>query len=76
MTRALTAIPPSPSRCRVLLPAFSTRKSCRQKSGREREEAPRGRRPKHAAVTHGNNGEDRVDHSGTDGGVDGLFHTS
>lgn len=28
MARALTAIPPSPSRCSVLLPAFSTRKSC------------------------------------------------
>ena len=31
MTTALTAIPPSPRRCRVLRPAFSTRKSWRDR---------------------------------------------
>lgn len=74
MTRALTAIPPSPSRCRVLLPAFSTRKSCSGQTVMSMKVDMRSER--HAGVTHGNNGEDRVDHSGADGGVDGLFHAS
>lgn len=74
MTSALTAIPPSPSRCRVLLPAFSTRKSCGGQT--VMSASVQVHVQKHAGVTHGNYGEDRVDHSGADGGVDGLFHTS
>lgn len=79
MIRALTAIPPSPSRCRDLLPAFSTRNSWRTRETVmccSMHTNTSGRGEDHTDVTHRNNSEDGVDDSSTDGGIDGLFHTS
>lgn len=79
MSRALIAIPPSPRRCRVLRPAFSTRNSWKTQ---EKVMSCWMRADTHAGVerntddSYRNNSEDGVDKSGSNGGVDWLFYTS
>lgn len=80
MSRALTAIPPRPRRCKDLRPAFSTRKSWRTDRERDRgqSDAPpllhKGTQRDAGSNAHRNDGEDGVDDAGSDGGVDGLLH--
>lgn len=80
ISRALTAIPPSPRRCRVLRPAFSTRNNCRTGTlwvtcASQCTQTHTKMKKTHGGVTHRNNGEDGVDDAGSDGGVDRLLHT-
>lgn len=82
MITALTAIPPSPRRCRVLRPAFSTRNSWQTQDGalnctvHTEQSADNRGSGWQSGDSHRNNCEDRVDDSGSDRGVDGLLHSS